>query len=114
MSQLSIEKVDPFDLPDEEMPARPVPDSIAALRGHIDQIDLALVDLLAKRLTLVTELRKEKDKVGWPVFDPAREAAVVRSAASAADHLGLDAETVREIVWRIIRLSRSVQRRETT
>jgi chorismate mutase len=46
---------------------------------------------------------------GLPTLDPAREAEVIRRAASIAREHGLPDEKVRDIFWHIIGLSRGAQ-----
>ncbi len=47
---------------------------LSALRNEIDDIDSQLVELLAKRRLITTQVGELKSKVGMPIFAPDREA----------------------------------------
>jgi chorismate mutase len=79
------------------------------LRKEIEALDDEIVRLIAQRTRLAGEARAAKAEAGLPLFDPAREAAVVRRVAKLARAEGLPDEPVRELFWRLIGLSRSVQ-----
>jgi chorismate mutase/prephenate dehydrogenase len=79
------------------------------LRQEIEQIDLALIDLLARRLNCAAEIGPLKEALGLPVMDPAREAEVVRRAAALARDRGIDPELARDVIWRVIAQARGVQ-----
>jgi hypothetical protein len=55
---------------------------------------------------------RTKRLAGIDSYDPEREATVVGDAATQAILLGLDAEQVRELFWRIVRISREAASRE--
>jgi chorismate mutase/prephenate dehydrogenase len=84
-------------------------DRLEALRRAIAALDGELVDLLARRLRLATEIGEIKEHLGLPVLDPAREAEVVRRGAALARERGVDPELVRDLLWRIIAQARGVQ-----
>lgn len=52
------------------------------IRNHIDQVDADLVQLLEKRMELVTKVTAFKRATGKPVLDPGREEAVLDRVAS--------------------------------
>jgi chorismate mutase-like protein len=79
------------------------------IRQEIEQIDIALVDLLARRLACAAEIGSLKEALGLPVMDPAREAEVVRHAAELARERGIDPELARDVIWRVIAQARGVQ-----
>ena len=81
------------------------PPPLEPVRHAIDAVDTELLALLARRLRLAHEARATRTGVGGPPVDPAREAAVVRRAATLAREHGLEPEVVRDIFWRIIELS---------
>ena len=54
------------------------------LRDEIEALDAELVRLMEERRALVIEVGGIKEKLGLPVMDPTREAAVVRRAATLA------------------------------
>jgi chorismate mutase len=67
------------------------------------------VRLMEERRTLVIEIGGIKRKLGLPVMDPTREAAVVRRAATLARDRGGDEELVRDVIWRIMASARDEQ-----
>ncbi|MFO6426372.1 chorismate mutase [Escherichia coli] len=48
---------------------------LTALRDQIDEVDKALLNLLAKRLELVAEVGEVKSRFGLPIYVPEREAS---------------------------------------
>ena len=85
---------------------------ITRLRLEIDAVDRAIVEAFALRVEIGRRIGETKLERGQPVLDPVREAAVVRRSAERARDAGLDEETVREIFWRLVGLSRRTQRDE--
>lgn len=84
-------------------------DALGRCRHQIEAIDRELVGLLAKRVALSKEIGAMKKVAGLPTLDPAREAEVIRRAATLAREIGLSDEKVRDIFWHVIGLSRAVQ-----
>src|SRR5262245_13749166 len=82
---------------------------LGLLRAEIERIDDALVQLIAERCRVASSVGHAKRRGGLPLFDPAREAAVVRRASTLARELALEPETVRQLFWLLIRLSRYAQ-----
>ena len=60
---------------------------LTALRDQIDEVDKALLELLAKRLELVAEVGEVKSQYGLPIYVPERESAML--AAHNGPVLGL-------------------------
>ncbi|WP_249357117.1 chorismate mutase, partial [Citrobacter sp. wls827] len=52
---------------------------LTALRDQIDEVDKALLDLLARRLELVAEVGEVKSRFGLPIYVPEREASMLAS-----------------------------------
>jgi len=86
--------------------------ALAALRGEIERVDAAILDLLAERVKLGEQIGEAKRQASLPVLDPQREAAVIRATAEGAKARGLPVDAVREIWWRVVALARSVQTAE--
>jgi chorismate mutase len=84
-------------------------DALGRCRQQIEGIDRELVSLLSKRVAISKEIGAVKKVAGLPTLDPAREAEVIRRAASLAREVGLSDEKVRDIFWHVIGLSRAVQ-----
>jgi chorismate mutase len=84
-------------------------DALGKCRHQIENVDHELVALLAKRVALSKEIGAMKKVAGLPTLDPAREAEVIRRAATLARDTGLNDEKVRDIFWHVIGLSRGAQ-----
>lgn len=79
------------------------------LREEIAEVDIALADLLARRVRLARETGAVKREAGLPLQDPEREAAVVRRGVALARERGLDPEAVRAVFWRVVGMCREAQ-----
>lgn len=66
------------------------PPDLARLRSSIDNIDAALVHLLAERFKITKDVGRYKAEVGLPAADPEREELQVRRLRSLAVESGLD------------------------
>ena len=97
---------------EETVVDEPAADGVEDLRAGIDEIDRALMELLADRCRLARALGRTKRAGDLPMEDPAREADVVRRAGAAARRSGLDEELVRSLFWSVIELSRRTQRED--
>jgi len=82
---------------------------LAETRELIDEIDVALLDLLARRAGLARRAAHAKAELGRGVRDPQREAQLLEDRRRRADELGLDATAVAEIFQAILRFSRRLQ-----
>jgi chorismate mutase len=83
--------------------------TLERLRVQIEQLDEALLDMIAQRVRLARQVGQLKRAAGLPTLDPAREASVVRRAAARAREAGLIPEDVRELYWHVIGLCRRAQ-----
>ncbi|KRD40362.1 chorismate mutase [Oerskovia sp. Root918] len=90
----------------------PVPPEILTLRQSIDNIDAALVHLLAERFKFTRRVGELKAQGGLPPADPARDQQQIDRLTGIAEASGLDpafAEQFREfIVSEVIRHHRSI------
>lgn len=68
---------------------------LTALRDQIDEVDKALLELLAKRLELVAEVGEVKSQYGLPIYVPERESAMLASRREEAAALGVPAGSYR-------------------
>ncbi len=82
---------------------------LTRLRAEIERVDREIVERVAERVRLAREVGKAKRAAGLPTLDPAREAAVVRSAGALAREAGLVDEEMRTLFWHLIGLSRRAQ-----
>lgn len=78
---------------------------LTALRDQIDEVDKALLDLLAKRLHLVAEVGEVKSRYGLPIYVPDREAAMLASRRQEAEALGVPPDLIEDVLRRIMRES---------
>ncbi|WP_203337790.1 chorismate mutase [Nocardioides limicola] len=67
-----------------------VPDELARLRGSIDNIDAALVHLLAERFKCTQQVGALKAAQKLPAADPAREERQIKRLRALAEDAGLD------------------------
>lgn len=93
-------------------PAPSVPPEILRLRESIDNIDAALMHLLAERFKFTRRVGELKAQGGLPPADPTRDAQQIARLTSIAELSGLDpafAEQFREfIVNEVIRHHRRI------
>jgi prephenate dehydrogenase len=82
---------------------------LTRLRRELQRIDREIVDLIARRVQVARAAGAVKRSAGLPLVDLAREAAVVRQAATLASERGLDEESVRHVFWSLIELARGAQ-----
>lgn len=80
---------------------------LTALRDQIDEVDKALLDLLAKRLELVAEVGEVKSRFGLPIYVPEREASMLASRRAEAEALGVPPELIEDVLRRVMRESYS-------
>lgn len=69
---------------------RPAPPELLRLRASIDNIDAALIHLLAERFTCTQRVGELKAREGMPPADPAREEVQVARLRALAREAGLD------------------------
>jgi chorismate mutase len=87
-----------------------IPSELGRLREQIEQVDRALVQLIADRVRLAREVGTEKRDAGLPTLDPTREAEVVQQAVVQARESGLEYDDdIRQIFSLLIGLSRRAQ-----
>lgn len=67
-----------------------IPPELARLRGSIDNIDAALVHLLAERFKCTQQVGRLKAEMGLPPSDPGREAEQIARLRTLAEEAGLD------------------------
>lgn len=65
---------------------------LARLRGSIDNLDSALVSLLAERFKITQRVGELKAELGLPPADPQREAQQIERLRVLADDAHLDPE----------------------
>ena len=80
---------------------------LTALRDQIDEVDKALLSLLAKRLELVAEVGEVKSQYGLPIYVPERESAMLASRREEAAALGGPPDLIEDVLRRVMRESYS-------
>ena len=88
--------------------------NLEALRDEIDKIDEVIVRLLDSRARCAYSVGRLKHALGRPVYEPAREAAVIAHVRQVNAGLGgpLDGDAVARLYERIMDEARRIQRLE--
>ncbi len=82
---------------------------LAECRAKIDQIDVAILDLLNQRTKVVEDIGRAKENSGLPIYEPKREDDVFRNV-TAHNHGPLPEDALKRIFERIMDEMRSLQR----
>lgn len=85
------------------------PDQLEQIRSQIDELDSQLVDLLAKRAKLTSEVGKYKSQTGLPIYVPKREAELIEKRRAEAEVKGVPPALVEDLLRRIMRESYQTQ-----
>ena len=88
--------------------------SLDQLREEIDKIDEVIVRLLDSRARCAYTVGRLKHELGRPIYEPAREAAVIAHVRQVNEALGgpLDGDAVARLYERIMDEARRIQRLE--
>ncbi|AOM40914.1 bifunctional chorismate mutase/prephenate dehydrogenase [Xenorhabdus hominickii] len=78
---------------------------LSQLREQIDEVDKALLALLAKRMNLVAQVGEVKSQLGLPIYAPDREATMLASRRQEAENMGIPPDLIEDILRRIMRES---------
>jgi chorismate mutase len=88
------------------MPAEPTIDAtLARLRGLLAVNDIAVLDLVNRRLELVHQIKRRKEQLGVGFVDPEREAWLLDHLRSANDGR-LSDEGLRELLTTLLELTK--------
>src|SRR5687768_3251632 len=87
---------------------------LEALRDEIDKIDEVIVRLLDSRARCAYTVGRLKHELGKPIYEPAREAAVIAHVRKVNEALGgpLDGDVIARFYERIMDEMRRIQRIE--
>ncbi|MFV0426387.1 MAG: chorismate mutase [Beutenbergiaceae bacterium] len=77
-------------MPESDSDGAAVPAELQRLRGSIDNIDAALVHMLAERFKCTQQVGVLKAKAGLPASDLSREATQISRLRALAEEAGLD------------------------
>jgi chorismate mutase len=80
-----------------------LPDELVALRGSIDNIDAAIIHMLAERFRCTQQVGLLKARLHMPPADPAREAEQVARLRSLAEGARLDPAFAEKFLAFVIR-----------
>lgn len=78
---------------------------LAALRDQIDEVDKSLLQLLAKRMSLVAEVGEVKSLHGLPIYAPEREMQMLASRRREAESMGISPDLIEDVLRRVMRES---------
>ncbi len=84
-------------------PEPPSPEELLRLRASIDNIDAALIYLLAERFKCTQQVGQLKARLGLPPSDPAREADQVTRLRALAEGARLDPEFAEKFLAFVVR-----------
>ncbi|HPZ49991.1 MAG TPA: chorismate mutase [Propionibacteriaceae bacterium] len=90
-------------MPVPEFPEGTVPRELADARASIDNLDAALLHLLAERFKITRRVGELKAAKGLPPADPDREDAQIARLRSLASESGLDPEFAEKFLTFIVR-----------
>lgn len=80
-----------------------VPQELRRLRGSIDNMDSALIHLLAERFKVTQRVGELKAEAGLPAADPQREAQQIARLRALAVDADLDPELAEKFLTFIVR-----------
>ena len=86
---------------------------ILQLRNELDEIDTAIIDLIARRQSVVTQIGERKHRSGKALRDFSREREVIEKGVNRAETLGIPGYIAKDILERLIHYSLSNQERRT-
>lgn len=75
-----------------------LPEELLRLRGSIDNLDSALVHIMAERFKITQRVGRVKAELGLPAADPAREARQIARLRALADEADLDPEFAEKLL----------------
>lgn len=80
-----------------------IDEPLADLRAQIDAVDGELIELLQRRLALVSEVGEIKGRHGVPIYAPEREKAMIAAKRMMAQDRGLSPDFIEDILRRCMR-----------
>jgi chorismate mutase-like protein len=85
-------------------------DALAVLRQQIDELDVAILQLLNRRSECANRIGEFKKRLGVPVYVPTRESQVLQNVQNSNPG-PLENDAIRRLFERIIDETRSLERR---
>ncbi|NIO06152.1 MAG: chorismate synthase [Proteobacteria bacterium] len=86
-------------------------DTLERLRGEIDGVDYQLIELLARRNEVSSEIGEYKRRMERKIRDGKREAELMEKRMEWATDLGVDCELIRALFYQVMKASREIQKR---
>ncbi|RLP06352.1 chorismate mutase [Propionibacterium australiense] len=83
---------------DEPDQATTVPPELASLRGSIDNIDAAVIHIMAERFKITQRVGELKAELGLPASDPGREREQITRLRRLAAESHLDPEFAEKLL----------------
>ncbi len=83
--------------------------SLDELREGIDRVDSEIIRLIAERLKIAGAIGSEKETLGLPITDEAREKAVMEKVRSLAHKKGMSEDGIENLYKEIIKLTKSIE-----
>jgi len=84
-------------------------DKLTALRKEIDEIDLKIVELLARRRDKIIDLAEVKSNLKLKIRDQKRETQVINNSEKKAIEMGLDPNFINKVFSEIIDYGRRIE-----
>ncbi|WWP00158.1 MAG: bifunctional chorismate mutase/prephenate dehydrogenase [Candidatus Dasytiphilus stammeri] len=82
---------------------------LEVLRHQIDQLDKSLLNIIMKRMKLISKIGEIKHRYGLPIYVPEREKSMLAMHRNQAEKVGISPDFFEDILRRIIYESYSVQ-----
>jgi chorismate mutase len=79
-------------------------------RKKIDEVDMHILELLAKRKRIAEKIAEVKMSNGMNIFDAQREKRIIKARQNLAAWLKLDKDFVRSLMSLLLRYSKRVQK----
>jgi isochorismate pyruvate lyase len=93
---------DPEARHDGPMAEDDLPSDLSSIRDRLDVVDRRLVDVLAERSRLITEVVRYKRAQQMKVVDRAREEEMLERIGATAEQAGLDPRIARQVLRSVI------------
>ncbi|MGB3257766.1 MAG: bifunctional chorismate mutase/prephenate dehydrogenase [Ornithinimicrobium sp.] len=76
---------------------------LSDLRNKIDDVDASILDLLARRLDLVSQVGEVKGRHGLPIYAPERERVMIAAKRELAEAKGVPGDLIEDVLRRCMR-----------
>lgn len=83
--------------------------NLEELRAKINEIDVELVKLIARRLSYMPDVGKYKKENGLPLTQPEREKEILEAKRKLAQELGVDPDLIEKIFVLLFEEAKKIQ-----